>query len=80
MAIKFNIELTDTVGGESNYSWVKHAELTTAKKDSRTAIVRAAKKWWGITGVRASVGDYGTIIEIKPAGICQVAYITFDYD
>jgi hypothetical protein len=79
MARKFNIELTDTFGGESNYSWVKRAELTTAKHDSRLAIVRKAKDWWGIAGMRATVNDYGDMIEIRPKGLCQVAFITFDY-
>jgi hypothetical protein len=73
----FNIELTDTFGGESNYSWVERSELTT-KTDSRLAIVRKAKAWWGINGLRATVADYGDMIEIRPAGICQVAFITFD--
>jgi hypothetical protein len=74
----FNIEVTDTFGGESNYSWVKRDSLST-KTDSRLAIIRKAKAWWGINGVRATVSDYGDMIEIRPAGLCQIAFITFEY-
>jgi len=74
----FNIELTDTFGGESNYSWVKRDHLTT-KKSSRRAIVQKAKAWAGFTGLRCVVDDFGDMISIKPNGICQIAFITFDY-
>ena len=74
----FNIELTDTFGGESNYSWVKRTELTT-KKSSRRAIIQAAKAWAGYTGLRCIVEDFGDMIKLRPRGICHVMFITFEY-
>jgi len=75
--ITFNIELTDTFQGESNYSWVKRDQLTT--KDTKRAIIQKAKAWAGFTGIRCVVDDFGDTISIKPNGICQIAFITFDY-
>jgi hypothetical protein len=74
----FNIELTDTFAGESNYSWVKRTELTT-KKSSRRAIVQAAKAWAGYTGLRCIVEDFGDMITLRPQGICHIMFITLKY-
>ncbi len=73
---KFTVEHTDTFGGDSNYSWVNRTQLET-KKDSRLAIIRAAKAYCGFNGRKANVHDYGDMIEIRPRGICQIAFITF---
>lgn len=71
----WDIEITDTFGGEANYCWV-HRE-TVNLPESRRSIVRAVKKMAGWTGLRATVSDMGDIIEIRPAGICQVAFATW---
>jgi hypothetical protein len=68
-------ELTDTFGGEANYSWV-FRETVKVRTDSRLAIVRAAKSALGLSNVRCQVLDIGDTIEIRPIGICQVAFIT----
>ena len=65
---------TDTFGGESNYSWVRREEYT-GKNKSDLAIIRAAKKFAGISGVRSRVENYGDMLAIYPAGICQVVFI-----
>lgn len=64
---------TDTFGGESNYSWVRHGEYT--GKHSPLAIIRAAKKFAGISGIRCRVETYGDTIALYPAGMCQVVFI-----
>jgi hypothetical protein len=74
---KFNIELTDTYNGESNYSWVRRETLE-SNKDTSRSIVRAAKKWCDFTGLRCDVDDYGDTIIIRPHNINQVAFVTFD--
>ena len=73
----FNVELTDTFGDESNYSWVKIAELSSGK-DTRRSIVRKAKEWAGYTGLHCKVEDFGDLIKIIPRGICHVMFITYD--
>lgn len=72
------VEVTDTFGGESNYSWVRRTELTLKDGASDRAIVRAAKAWAEWSGVRCNVTKYGDMIEIRPRGVCQVMFITFE--
>ena len=77
MKVDFQVELTDTYGGESNYSWVKRTSLE-SNSDSQRSIVQKAKAWCGFTGIPARVENYGDMIAIYPRGICQVAFVTFD--
>jgi len=78
--MKVSFEMTDTYGGESNYSWVKRAEHDLPEKTTDRAIVRRAKAWAGWTGHRCKVESYcDNMIQIKPSGICQILFITFDY-
>jgi hypothetical protein len=74
----YNIEITDTFGGEANYCWVKRG-TTTAK--TRRGIIKAVKDlagwtdWCRVKVVYSSV-DF---LEIRPtasSGICQVAFVT----
>ena len=72
----FNVELTDTFGGESNYSWVKREQLT-SNKDTMRSIIQKAKEWAGYTGLPCKVENYGDMIRLAPRGICHVMFITF---
>lgn len=76
----YSLELTDTFGGESNYSWVRRCGITInpPHKDTTRALVRQAKAWAGWTGMRCRVSEYSDTIDIRPVGICQVLFITFD--
>ena len=68
----YRIEVTDTFGGESNYSWVRRYEFT-AKSD--LAAVRKAKNLAGWTGIRCEREDYGDQIVLRPRGLCQIMFI-----
>ena len=70
-------EHTDTFGGEANYSWVKR-EAYASKNRSDLALVRAAKKWAGISGIRCRTESYGDMLALYPRGICQVVFIIFN--
>ena len=71
-------EMTDTFGGESNYSWVKRGEIEMKDKQfSNLAAVRKVKKELGYNGVRCKTVDYGDMIELRPVGQCIVIFITF---
>lgn len=67
----YYIEVTDTYGGQANYSWVeKHcieAEETNA--------IRRAKREIGWNGVRCDRFDHEDTIELRPRGLAQVAFI-----
>lgn len=89
----YNVEITDTFGGEPNYAWVRRATVATpeltaygydggqgyvgAHKRQRRVLVRRAKAAAGWTGVRCEVSEYGDGLEIRPRGMCQVAFITY---
>lgn len=82
MAVHTNIqwELTDTYGGESNYSWVERGIIPKGTKEfSNLAAVRAVKKQIRWNGLRCKVYDFGDFIEIRPRGMCQICFITFHY-
>ena len=75
--MKINFEHTDTFGGESNYSWVRRHTIEVAEKTTNLAIVRKAKKWAELTGLRCRVEYHGDMIAIYPCGICHVVFVTF---
>jgi len=91
---KFNVEYTDTFGGEANYSWVKRASITmpelthygydgstnyvAANKRFERELMRRAKAAVGLTNVRGSVDRYGDQITLHPYRMCTVLFITYD--
>lgn len=93
MTHKYNVEYTDTFGGEANYSWVKRAtidmpELTHYGYDGNTNYVKAnktfqrelmkrAKASMGLTGVKGKTHSYGDGFEFRPHNSCTVMFITY---
>lgn len=77
--MKFQAELTDTMGGEANYSWVRRAEFSLPDNASDLAVVRRAKAELGITGLRCKRCDLGEMIKLRPYGSCTVAFISPSY-
>lgn len=75
--MKVSVEVTDTLGGDPNYSWVKRKELDLIDTLSKYSIVRRVKKEIGWSGQRCLTVDYGDSIELRPYGECQVAFISF---
>lgn len=70
----WNIEHTDTFGGEANYCWVNRSELAIPDSYNQSWIVRKIKEQVGWTGMRCNVEDWGDTIAIRPAGLCQIAF------
>ena len=93
MTHKYEIEITDTFGGEANYSWVKRKiffmpELTAFGYDGATNfvssnkkynrhLIRAAKKLAGWTGLRCTIENWGDTIAIRPRNAAIVAFVTY---
>lgn len=75
----YEIEITDTFGGEANYCWVKRG---TTRAQTRRGKIEAAKRlagWQGWCRVKV-VANHGDLLEVRPvdtAGVCQVAFITW---
>ena len=76
--MKIQIELTDTFGGEANYSWVRRYSLDAPDDISQRALVRRIKNVVGLTGVRCATDDHGGMITIRPMVACVVLFATFD--
>lgn len=75
----YNVEYTDTFGGEANYSWVTRATIEVPQNASRALVMRHAKAAIGLTGARGRVDHHGDMIEFRPYRSCTVMFITFDY-
>lgn len=78
--MRLHIEYTDTFGGEANYSWVYRHSATVPDHMSDLALVRYAKKYLGISGVRCDRQSWGDLIELRPRGMCTVVFLTFEGD
>ena len=72
-------EITDTFGGEANYSWVKRGEIQCKPGEdySDLAAVRRAKKDAGWENLRCKREDYGNMIVLRPVGQCIIMFINF---
>ena len=78
--IKMEVEVTDTFGRESNYSWVKrYSEQIPVGTPSRE-VVRRAKALAGWTGHRCETDNTGDMYTIRPRRMCQVMFISFKFD
>jgi hypothetical protein len=80
--VLMKVEVTDTYGGESNYSWVKRYEQWITKGVSDREAVRIAKKLAGWTGHPCATENYGGMsgFTLRPRNLCQILFINFDYD
>jgi hypothetical protein len=72
----YNIEITDTIAGQANYSWVK--ELQVKAKSMRGAITIASKHF-GYKGFRLDY-HYDNYASYKLQGSSIIACITESYD
>lgn len=70
--IKATVEITDTFGGEANYSWVRRKEI---EAKTQGGLVRAAKKVFGWENIRCRKQDCADTIILRPAGMCQIMFI-----
>jgi hypothetical protein len=73
----WNIEVTDTFGGEANYSWVRRYTVELPEGSPRAAIKRAAKRVAGMTGERGAWDDYGDRYTFHPRGACVVMFVSY---
>ncbi len=92
----YQVEHTDTFGGNANYCWVNRQTVTMpelthygydgstnyckANKVFKRELMKKAKAAVGLTGVRGQVHDFGDSIEFRPYRLCQIVFISFDYD
>lgn len=73
--MKVHAEMTDTFGGEANYSWVNRVSFDYEPNMSDRKLVLEAKKLLGITGVKCKRTDFGETIVLDPVGACVRVFI-----
>jgi hypothetical protein len=69
---KVRVTITDTFGGEANYSWV---DLHTIYIPEQRDPIRYIKKQIGWTGVKCDKTDMGDCVMLYPRGQCKVIII-----
>lgn len=76
--VKYDVEVTDTFGGEANYCWVKRFTLEVPQDITKLAFSRRVKALIGWTGLRCRVSDFGNgSLDIRPVNMCQVCFTVF---
>lgn len=70
----YEITLTDTFGGEANFSWARKATFEAPDTASDALLIRRGKKALGLTG-RHQAASLGDTIELRWPGECIVAFI-----
>ena len=73
--MRWNLELTDTFGGEANYCWCRRETIELPDTATDRQVITAAKAALGLTGVRCRRFDHGEGFELRPIGSCTVAFV-----
>ena len=76
--MRYDIEMTDTFGGEANYCWVRRATIEAPATATSQMLVRRAKRALGITG-RHKICDFGDLIRLDFINSCICVFITPTY-
>ena len=70
----WDIEVTDTFGGEANYCWVNRYVIRTPSDISDLALVRRIKSVTGHSGIRGRTYVSGDFVEIRFPARCVVIF------
>ena len=70
----WDIEVTDTFGGEANYAWVERSKLRVPDDISDLALVRRIKSVAGYSGIRGRTYVSGDSVEIRFPARCVVIF------
>lgn len=70
----FKIEVTDTFGGEANFSWVRR--YTYKAKSFQGAISKLAREYGAGWRKQIECGDY---CQYKLTGACITAFVTIEF-
>lgn len=89
----YDIEVTDTFGGEANYCWVKRFTITMpelthygydggsnyakANRIFERELMKKAKALAGFTGLQGVKCSYGDDISFKPYGLNLIMFINY---
>lgn len=74
--MKYQIEYTDTFGGDANYSWVRRGVIEAPDTAKAALLMRRAKKALGLSGARGKTVEYGEVIEFRPYNCATILFIS----
>ena len=77
--VTWDIEVTDTFGGEANYAWVDRYAVRTPDDISDLALVRRIKSVAGYSGIRGCATVMGDFVEIRFPSRCIVIFANVRY-
>lgn len=77
--VTWDIEVTDTFGGQANYSWVQRSKLRVPDDISDLALVRRIKSAAGYSGIRGQTEISGDSVEIRFPERCVVIFANVRY-
>ena len=75
----WDIEVTDTFGGEANYAWVYRYAIRMPDDISDLALVRRIKSVAGYSGIRGRATVMGDSVEIRFPACCVVIFANVRY-
>lgn len=78
--MRYRRELTDTYGGEANYSWVNRATIEVPDNATDLLMVRRAKEALNVAGVRCRRYDDGETITLRPCNSNTIIFISPCYE
>lgn len=73
--MKYQVEVTDTFGGQANYSWVNRVIIDVEDGTTERALIRIAKAKVGWNGLKCDRSQSGETITLTPRRLCQVCFI-----
>ena len=73
--MQYIAELTDTFGGEANYTWVIRKDIPSMPTTTDRALIRRAKSALGISKLRHIAHKHGDDIHLQLIGANMVAFI-----
>ena len=77
--VTWDIEVTDTFGGQANYSWVDRYAIRMPDDISDLALVRRIKSVAGYSGIRGRTEISGDFVEIRFPARCVVIFANVRY-
>ena len=77
--VTWDIEVTDTFGGEANYAWVYRYAIRMPDDISDLALVRRIKSVTGYSGIRGRTYVSGDFVEIRFPSRCIVIFANVRY-
>jgi len=77
--VTWDIEVTDTFGGEANYCWVNRYAIRMPDDISDLALVRRIKSVTGYSGIRGHTKVSGDSVQIRFPSRCIVIFAKVRY-